>query len=144
MIIRTLLGQSHSELENLSKMFGISLANILLIGVWLQSASILSKAFTGLLLNTYFNVMWVPIVNDLQDIIDNKDINIAGEENLLKWFLVNYQYDQHAINGFLARVDRYQEQVNYRERFHLDYMIYDPLLNDIINGKTVLTNSILN
>ena len=137
LIIRTFLGQSDFKLENLSRM-SISLANIMLIVVWLQSASVLSKAFTGLLLNTFFNVQSVPVVNDFQDIIHNKDINIACDENYLMWFLVKYQYDEYTKNTLLARVTRYQEQVKYRERFHLDHMIYDPLLNDIINGKTVL------
>ena len=111
---------------------------MLLIFVWLQSASILSKAFTGLLLNTYFNVKSVPIVNDFQDIIDNKDINIACDENLLMWFLTLYKYGNDTIQRLKARVDRYQKQVNYRVRYHLDNMIYDPLLDHVINGKTVL------
>ena len=138
LIIRTLLGQSEFKLEKLSNMFSISWVNILLIFVWLQSASILNKAFTGLLLNTFFNVKSVPIINDFKDIIDNKDINIAGQEIYLKWYLAKYEYDQDTSNRLQDRVGRYQKQVKYRERYHLNNMIYDPLLNDIINGKTVL------
>ena len=110
----------------------------MLIVVWLQSASILNKAFTGLLLNTFLNVKMVPIVNDFQDVIDNKDINIACDELYLSWFLAKYEYDQDTSDKIQARVSRYQEQVKYRERFHLDNMINDELLNHVINGKTVI------
>ena len=119
-------------------MLSISLSNILLIVVWLQSASVLSKAFTGLLLNTYFNVISVPIVNDIQDVINNEDINIACDENLLQMFLVIYKFDKDTKDRLLARVAEYQKKVKYRKRFHLDNMINDELLNDVINGKTVL------
>ena len=138
MIIRTFLGQSDSILDSLSQMSKISLTNILLFVIWLQSASVLSKAFTGLLLNTFFNVKSVPIVNDFKDIIVNKDINIACDENLLQLFLVIYKYDKDTSDRLQARVTKYQKQVKYRERFHLDNMINDEILNHVINGRTVL------
>ena len=49
---------------------------IILICIWLQSASILTKAFTGLLLNTYFKVKSIPIADNFEQIYqDQKLIN---------------------------------------------------------------------
>src|ERR1700761_3403319 len=51
---------------------------VLLIVIWSQSASILTKAFTGNSLKTYFNRKYNPIIQTLQDIHANKDILIQS------------------------------------------------------------------
>ena len=48
----------------------------MIILIWLHSASILGKAFTSVLLNTYCNVRTVPIVEELQDVIDLDHISV--------------------------------------------------------------------
>lgn len=49
---------------------------ILLVFIWLQSASLLSKSFNGLLRNMYINVKTIPIVNDLSDIVGTNKIDV--------------------------------------------------------------------
>ena len=55
--------------------YRISIFNLTFI-IWVISSLILSKSFTGLLLNSYFNIKYIPVVNTLQDIRNNKDVLI--------------------------------------------------------------------
>ena len=64
-----------SKFKNPLKKFSF----ILLIVIWSQSASILTKAFTGNSLKTYFNRKSIPIVETIQDIYLNKEILIASD-----------------------------------------------------------------
>ena len=104
-----------------------------------MSASILSKAFCGVLLNTYFNVKSVPIVNSLQDIIDNQDINIATDNGYFRSTLKGNNLASYEVtNDLVKRILKYQQHVNYKNGFFTNAMINDNLLADLIMGKTVL------
>lgn len=50
----------------------------ILIIIWFLSSFILTKSFSGLLLNIYFNMKSHSIVNNIEDIIDNKQLSMAG------------------------------------------------------------------
>src|SRR5690349_1706777 len=107
-IIRNLLGQSSMEINIFSSMQMKNISMITLIIIWLQSASILSKAFSGLLLNTYFNVKSVSIVNSLEDIINNQDINIGLDIHLFNHAIQESNLiDQDTKNGIIKRVKKY-------------------------------------
>ena len=54
----------------------------MLFVIWLFSSVILSKSFTGLLLNSFFNVKYEPIVKTLEDIRENKHILPWGDKYL--------------------------------------------------------------
>ena len=56
---------------------------ICLFIVWIYSSIIISKSFTGLLLNTFFKIKPIQLVNTLQDIRDNKNLKIMGTPGVL-------------------------------------------------------------
>ena len=98
---------------------------ISLFVIFLISSEVLSKAFTCLLLKTFFNMDFTPVVNSLQDIRDNKELLIGG----------NYRYISHIanvsnfdINDILARMN---ENLRYISGF-------GNIIEHIINGKGVL------
>ena len=137
---RIVLDQSSNDimvLYNRSK----NVTLIILLVIWLQSASILSKAFSGLLLNTYFNVKSVPIVNSLEDIINNQDINVAINLSSLKKNIQDTNlFDQKTEKHLYSRVSKYQDQVDYISNYYKFGFIFvhDKLLEDVIMGKTVM------
>ena len=56
---------------------------VILVIIWLFSASVLSKAFSGKLLETHFFVERLPIVNSLDELRNNKQIGLAAEHSFL-------------------------------------------------------------
>ena len=51
---------------------------IILVCILLQSASILTKAFTGLLLTTYANVLYIPCVNSFEQIYQDQSLEVQS------------------------------------------------------------------
>ena len=73
----------------------------MIIIIWLISSLILSKAFTGILLSSYFNITSKPVLTTLQDIRDNENLLIFGNhDNLLMWSKIN----KLNINDILRRI----------------------------------------
>ena len=67
---------------------------IIMLTIWIQSASILTKCFTELLLDTYLPVKSVPFVQNIQQINDEKDLIILSNKNMLKYWT---RYDKIAM-----------------------------------------------
>ena len=102
-----------------------SLMFIILVVIWLISSLILSLAFNGLLLNTFFFTKYTPVVNTLQDIRDNKHLYIDGHyQQLSDTGLMN----NFPIDDIIARMkkDKYEYFHNITKSIEL-----------IINGKGV-------
>lgn len=78
-------------------------AFVVLLGLWLLSAVTLSKSFTGILLESFFNVKEVPIVTTLQDIRKNKRLGIGGHLVYLNVLTRNYKCDIKDIIGRLNK-----------------------------------------
>ena len=91
------------------------LSFVLLIAIWSQSASILTKAFTGLLLNNYFNQKLVPIVETLQDIYLNKQILIASDSKKFKDFSERLDESNELKIDVLRRIIEFEEKFKYSE-----------------------------
>lgn len=68
-----------------------------------MSASVLSKAFAGILLNSYSNVKIVTSVNSFLEIVDNKGLPVSGSNESLEKFSEEYQYN---LDDILDRVNR--------------------------------------
>src|ERR1700761_8635591 len=94
----TQLFTSQSSQFTDSKAFGLSLPRIkkinliILVCIWLQSASILTKAFTGLLLNTYANIRYIPCVDSFEQIYQDQSLEV--QSNLFKYYYFNDDYFQ--------------------------------------------------
>ena len=53
--------------------------------IWLMSSLILNKAFSGLLLNTFFLIESKPVVTTLQNIRDNQKLKVLGNQEQLSY-----------------------------------------------------------
>ena len=92
---------------------------------WLISSLILSKAFTCLLLDSFFYTKVIPIVRTLQDIQENKQLLIGGDYHSLSILTNIVKFD---IKDLLARMNENKyPSSNIRKMIEL-----------IINGKGVV------
>ena len=91
----------------------------------MMSSMIISKAFTELLLNTFFTIRFFPLAETLQDIRDNKKIIPLGNHNAINDYKKLYDFN---IDDILGRMEHYAKQF--------------PKLSDkieqVINGDGVL------
>ena len=87
------------DLQNKMKTIGF----IFVLILWLLNALVLSKSFTGVLLESFFKVKTVPIVSSLQDIRDNKRLMIGGHHLYLSMFSKSYKYN---LSDIIKRVDQ--------------------------------------
>ena len=106
-----------------------------LVIIWLFSALLITKDFTGLLLNTFFKIKFKPIVNSLDDIFNKKDILIDANKFDIMSLNDSYGIETKKIHGLLRRVEQYQaksQEISMKDR-HID----------LIMGKLILlVNSI--
>ena len=112
---------------------------ILLIVIWSQSASILTKAFTGLLLITYFNQTYVPIVKTLDDIYSNKDILIASSstrfQSSTRKLILYKSFD--LLNDIYNRIVEFEQVHEYRELDENHYLT-DYIFTAMIKGRIII------
>ena len=102
---------------------------IILFNIWLFSSLIISKSFNGLLLNSFFYVEHVPVVTTLQDILDNKPLNVRGSSNLRYLSRENFN-----LTDIIEKAKKNKK----------NYTSYEIILKDVANGDLVLlANSIL-
>lgn len=106
-----------------------SVITLFLIFAWLELASLLSKSFSSVLLNTYFSLQSIPVVNTLRDVIDNKQLSIAASN---AWF----------SNVILPRIPSY-EQADFKNRFmpNSPSVLTPEVFNELVNGRTVLISN---
>ena len=141
LLTRSLTNQSCDEITlcKLNFKFKNSLNKfsfVLLIVIWSQSASILTKAFTGLLLNTYFNQKLIPIVETLEDIYLNKEISIASNSSEFEEFSQRIDESNELKSDILARMIEFEKKFNYSE-LNAD-KLKEKFLRKLINGEIVI------
>ena len=109
---------------------------VLLIVIWSQSASILTKAFTGLLLNTYIKQISLPIVETLHDIYLNKQISIASDSLIFRGFSGRLDYSNELKRDILTRIIEFEEKFKYIE-YNADYF-KGIIFRKLIKGEIVI------
>ena len=137
-LIRLLTNQSCDEITQCKWKINFKnslnkLSFILLIVIWSQSASILTKAFTGLLLNTYFNQKLLPIVETIQDIYLNKEISIAADSKIFIDYSKRIDEWNEFKSDILVRIIEFENKSNYSPA---DY--FKDVFRKLINGKVVI------
>ena len=101
---------------------------ITMLVICLQSTSILGKAFTETLLNTYFNVKTIPIVNELQDILDNERLSTTlADEWVASKIYPNLRKDQS---------EQIKKRVNSSKTYSSTYD--GQLLRDLLASNIVI------
>ena len=109
---------------------------ILLIIIWSQSASILTKAFAGNLLEIYFNRISFPIVETIQDIYLNKKISIAASSIIFRDYSRRIDESNDMKSNILARIMEFENKFKYSE---LDKHYYKEfIIRKLINGEIVI------
>ena len=99
-------------------------------------SSILTKAFTGNLLKTYFKRKTLPLVETLQDIYLNKEISIASSSYSFRGFGARLKESQDLKNDLLSRMIDFEEKYHYSD-YNLDYFS-EYYFRKLINGKIVI------
>lgn len=123
--LRISLGQSVYYL-NYQENFKYLATSIMFI-VWLQGTSIINKSFTELLLNKYFNVKLLPIVNDLGDLLDNHELGIAAENY---WF--------YNVSSSLMEENEHAKLAKRKVDYPKNYMLDSSVFEDVVARNVVL------
>ena len=89
----------------------LKIPGIVLIVVWLQSASILTKAFTGILLNSYFNVKTIPIVNTLDELYTKTNLDIVCNMHIFDRIPENSEYTDEMLTELKSRSIEYNKRL---------------------------------
>ena len=86
--------------------------------IWLLSSVVISYAFTGMLLNSFFKRKFVPFVENLQDIRDNENLLIWGYPAELKLFSNIRNLD---IDDITARIQA--NEIHFKVKQLIEYVI---------------------
>ena len=114
---------------------------VLLTFVWLQSASVLTKAFTGLLLETYFNVRSEPLINSLEDLHQRTDIEIATNGPAIHILSKLEVMTQEMYDDLSYRIESYKNKTKINSE--LSYLTPKTFIQ-LTKGRTVIMcNSLL-
>ena len=99
---------------------------------------ILTKSFTGLLLNSYFNEEFVPFVNYLGDVYEKEELNIAGRLRILNKFEDSIdKFSDFTPRDILRRIFKYQGKLN--TEFIDEKDVFTPnIIENMIMRKTVI------
>ena len=117
----TQLFTSQSTLFTETKIFVLSLPRlnritlIILICIWLQSASILTKAFTGLLLNTYSNILYIPCADSFEQIYQDQTLDVYSADRIklrYDYLKNNLKINPKIIDNIIER--EYNTQNKYK------------------------------
>lgn len=109
---------------------------VLMLVIWCQSASILTKAFTGVLLNTYFNVRSGPIVDTMEDIVRKPEMELISD--FRRVWLARQQLDlpEKMTQDIYERSLAFNRSRGYYDR--VTFMEANKVLTGIIEGRSVL------
>ena len=113
---------------------------VLLTFVWLQSASVLTKAFTGLLLETYFNVRSETLINSLEDLHERTDLEImspsgSGRTTRFLKRISNLSGYEKMIKDIQIRIEKFE---NETKPYSQSYAQSIKVINKVIKGKAVI------
>ena len=138
--IRTLLSQSTHFSD--SKIFNLSFSKlkklnlIILIVILLNSASILTKAFTGLLLNTYANVRHIPVADSFEDIYQDQSLEVHSR------LVSNVDYLKNILKMNPQMIDYIVEREEaFRQKYDVDSrttLVSSYVFEKIVTGKLIV------
>ena len=109
-----------------------------LVLILIQSSSILTKAFNCFLLKSYANKKFLPFVESLNDIIDNKKLNVIANQNHLKQIISSNITWTSKFEILLKRIQKSNIYKTESENdFQTNYFSSKNLIS-MIQGDTVL------
>ena len=96
---------------------------------------VLTNSFTGLLHNTYFQFKSIPIVNTMDDIIDNQEISVLSNINNLNLFINSTNNEEYKI-----KLEKIRDRVKATELEYKDEIldILNPsIFQKLVNGEII-------
>ena len=104
-----------------TKIFGLSKSKLLkiiliiYISIWLQISSIITKAFTGLLLSTYSNIHYIPVAGNLEQIYQDQNLEVYSTIGENGDELKNiFQVDSKMIDNIIEREESFRRKYNMK------------------------------
>ena len=106
----------------------------IVIFTWVLCSAIITKCFTGLLLNIYFIRRPSLTVNSLEDLDYNPNINVAG-----KWSLNELKlFDPEYFEILIKRLNAYENELGFDSLYDPLAIFDERLINDIMNRRAVV------
>jgi len=107
----------------------------MLVSIWIISSTIIVNCFASLLLNTYFHIKSVPLIDSIEDLVNNKQIMIHSHNITLEYIkkINTIKLTENDIDELINRKMESDKILNIlieRDR--------DDIVVDIVNGKSVL------
>ena len=97
---------------------------------------ILTKSFTSLLLNTYFKLIKVPVVESLEEVLNENQCLIAGTNNTFE-NLKDYEvFDERQIDAMIKKKMEYKENSKIANEPGL--IVGKITFNDMVRGKAII------
>lgn len=108
---------------------------IILLAVWLLSLTILTYAFGGVLLNTYFNINILPVVTNLLDIYFKKNLIIVGNPFHVQLIGQTKAIAEDKLNELVTRMINFINDTN----FNYDTQMFDShVFAELVRGRAVI------
>ena len=104
---------------------------------WLLFTNIITKCFTSLLLTSYFRQISVPLIETLEQLVEQDDIFIAANENTLEFIDDSEKFNKKQISLLYQKKRKYKMRLEFDFNYILD--IFDKkIFNDMVNGLSVI------
>ena len=141
-VIRGFTSQSEIKLAKMSHLANNYQSLIVLVVFWLLFMTIITKCFSSLLLNMYFKQTALPLVETLEQILEDKALFVVTPQEILKNLLHFEVLNEEQVKLLKNRYDEYLEHIG--NQFDSELGARSPVVfNDMINGLAViLLNSI--
>ena len=106
------------KIFRLSKSKLLKIILIINICIWLQISSILTKAFTGLLLSTYSNIHYIPVADSLEQIYQDQSLEVYSYISENADELKNiFKMDSKMIDNIIEREEQFRRKINIKPVF---------------------------
>ena len=103
----------------------------MLVSIWIISSTIIVNCFASLLLNTYFHMKSVPLIDSIEDLVNNKQIMIHSVNRTLKHI--------KKLNTVKLTQNDIDELVNRAKILNIGIpQDLDDIFVNIVNGKSVV------
>ena len=138
-IYRTFIKQCDMYVSNLKQFISrvkYKFTMVIIMVSLIFFSTIITESFTSILLNSYFQLSKVPIIETLDELIIKDKYPIATKNRTINYFH-NNMLDEQNINSLLKRRQKYQNKFNHSlegSAVLLDKKIF----TDVVNGKAVL------
>ena len=122
----------YKGIKNLKIEINSKVKKFIIIGllyIWLIFSIVLNKSFSGLLVNTYFDIKLSPFIRTIEDLAANEDLNFDGN-----YFLYHLKYNKPNEYSILRK--RYEKFAEYRKQNYENNSLNK--LIEVANKKLVL------